>query len=229
MGSLDLKEKFNMKEGIKRTFLYLTGLLVIGIGINISKAAQLGISPVSAVPYALELIWGIELGRASILVYLGLIILQILLLRKKYRIVQLLQVVCTYLLGIFITYTDTSHLLFFLPLPSSYYMKLIYIFISIAFIGLGVFLYLIPNLTPLPAEGLVKSIVEISDYRLKFSQVKVGVDTGLVLISALLSLIFLGKLVTVREGTIISALLVGQVLGLIDKYSRDPLLVWMEK
>ncbi|HOT22254.1 MAG TPA: hypothetical protein PLD67_06750, partial [Sedimentibacter sp.] len=53
-----------MKKSVKKIFLYVSGLLILAMGVNVSKAAQLGISPVSAIPYALELIWNIELGKA---------------------------------------------------------------------------------------------------------------------------------------------------------------------
>lgn len=218
-----------MKKMVKRITLYLIGLFILATGINISKAAQLGISPVSAVPYACELIWGIELGKASIIVYAVLMALQIVLLRKNYKIRQLLQIVCTYILGFFITYTGRDYLLSFLPIPTNYVVKLLYLFVSIIVIGIGVSLYLIPDLIPLPAEGLMNAIVQISNNRFKFSNVKVAVDSSLVLISAILSLVFLGELKSVREGTVLAALLVGKVVGFIFKHFKEPVLKWIER
>jgi len=223
-----VERKESMKKMVKRIILYVIGLLVLALGINISKAAQLGISPVSAIPYACELIWGIELGKASIMVYIVLMALQVVLLRKNYKPKQLLQILCTYILGFFITYTGREHLLSFLPIPTNYFVKLIYLFISIIVIGIGVSLYLIPNLIPLPAEGLMNAIVEISNNRFKFSNVKVAVDSSLVLTSALLSLIFLGELKSVREGTVLAALLVGKTVGFIFKHFKEPILKWLE-
>ena len=75
---------------LKRLTIYIGGLLLLAIGINISKAAGLGISPVSAVPYALEVIWGIELGLATIFFQVVLVFLQVLSLRKKFKPVQFL-------------------------------------------------------------------------------------------------------------------------------------------
>lgn len=217
-----------MRKFIKKLLVYIVGILVLAIGINISKLSQLGISPVSAVPYACELIWGIELGKASLLVFIVLIFLQIVLLRKNYKAIQLLQLACTYILAIFITYTGKDYLLFWLPIPASYLIKLVYLFVSIIIIGIGVSLYLIPNLIPLPAEGLMKAIVELSKGKYKFSNVKVAVDSTLVGISALLSLVFLGELKSVREGTVLAALLVGKVVGLVFAYFKKPIGDWIE-
>ena len=217
-----------MIKFFKRLLLYVGGLLILATGINLSKIAQLGISPVSAIPYAVELIWGIELGKAMIIVYVILMALQIILLRKNYKPVQLLQILCTYVLGFFVTYTSGNYLLFWLPIPSSYIIKLIYLFISIIVIGIGVSFYLVSGFIPLPAEGLMKAIVEFSGNKLKFSNVKIIVDCTLVLISAILSLVFLHELKSVREGTILAAILVGKVVGFIFKRYKQKMVEWFE-
>ncbi|HBV67537.1 MAG TPA: hypothetical protein DEF04_04655 [Clostridiales bacterium] len=214
---------------VKRIFLYLLGFLILAIGINISKLAGLGISPVSSIPYACELVWGVELGKATYFVYMGLMALQIILLRKDYKARNLLQIVPTFILGTFITYTSTKYLLFWLPVPGNYVMQILYLAISIVVIGIGVSGFLIPNIMPPPAEGLCTAIVQISKDKIKFGNAKVGVDTGMVVVSALLSLIFLGSLKTVREGTILAALLVGKVVGFIMKHYKQRIVDWLDK
>lgn len=218
-----------MKEIAKRLLLYIVGIFLLAIGINISKMAGLGISPVSAVPYSFELIWGFELARATIIIQVIFMAMQIALLRKNYKIIQLLQIVCVYFLSFFIRYTSTEYLLAWLPIPEMYIVKLIYLFVSILIIGIGISFYLISEFVPLPVEGLVKAIVEVKDDKFKFGEVKVIVDISLVLFSALLSLIFLGGLKSVREGTILSAILVGKVVGYIFKYTGKRIDDWIEK
>lgn len=220
----------NMSQIAKKSLCYIGGMFLIAFGINISKAAGLGISPVSAVPYAFELIWGIELGVASALVYMVLILLQIVILRKKFKAVQLLQFVCTYVLSFFITITSRKYfLLMWLPDPSNYAIRLIYCLISIVIIGIGVAFYLMPKWIPLPAEGLATAIAEVSQGKLQFHNAKILVDVSLVVISAILSFVFLGGLVTVREGTILAAILVGKVVGIVMKKCRERTLVWISK
>jgi len=214
---------------VKRVSLYLLGFFILAIGINISKLAGLGISPVSSIPYACELVWGVELGKATYFVYMGLMVLQIILLRKDYKVRNLLQIVPTFILGTFITYTSTKYLLFWLPAPGNYAMQLVYLAISIVVIGIGVSGFLIPNIMPPPAEGLCAAIVHVSKDKIKFGNAKVGVDTGMVVVSALLSLVFLGSLTTVREGTILAALLVGKVVGFIMKHYKQRIIDWLDE
>mgnify|MGYP000843919656 CR=1 FL=1 len=219
----------NIVKAVKRILVYIVGFFSLAIGINISKLASLGISPVSSVPFAVELVWGIELGRATVIVYAALIIIQIILLRKDYKVKNLLQFIPAYLVGSFITFTSTDYLLFWVPAPSSYIVKLVYLFISIVIIGAGVFLFLIADIMPLPPEGLSQVVVKISRDKIKLGNAKIIVDTSMVIVSALISLIFLNSLKSVREGTILTALLVGKVIGFLMKNYKGRVIGWMEK
>ena len=82
-----------MKHLKVRIPMYFIGLFVMTIGIALSVKSNLGVSPVSSIPYTMTCVWGIEMGKATILFHIILVLIQILLLRKKFKPVQLLQVV----------------------------------------------------------------------------------------------------------------------------------------
>lgn len=88
---------------IKRVVVYLLGLFILALGVSISKIAGFGISPVSSVPYAMELVWGIEMGKGTWIVNFAIMGLQILLMRKNYKIRNLSQAPCVLFIGKFIT------------------------------------------------------------------------------------------------------------------------------
>lgn len=46
--------------------MYFIGLFVMTIGIALSVKSNLGVSPVSSIPYTMTCVWGIEMGKASI-------------------------------------------------------------------------------------------------------------------------------------------------------------------
>lgn len=195
---------------------YIGGIFLIAVGVNISKMAGLGISPVASVPYAVELIWGIELGRATTLVYLALILLQLILLRKL-TVLPFFQLVTTAVMSTFTTYTSGQYLLQWLGAPAGYVQSCIYLAVSILIIGIGVYFYIRPGFIPLPSEGLAKTLAQISRGKMTFPNAKVTVDCGLVVISVTMTLCLTGKVSAVREGTVITALLVGKIVGLCRK------------
>lgn len=57
----------NLKNMKIRLPMYLVGLFIMTIGIAISVKSNLGVSPVSSIPYTMTCIWGIEMGKATIL------------------------------------------------------------------------------------------------------------------------------------------------------------------
>lgn len=56
------------------------------IGIAFSIKSNLGVSPVSTIPYTLTVVWHVEIGLATIIFHCFLVILQIILLRKSFEI-----------------------------------------------------------------------------------------------------------------------------------------------
>lgn len=213
----------------KRILIYLIGLLIIAVGINLSKMAGLGISPVSSVPRALEVISNgrFTLGTMVIVIYCVLVLAQLLVLRKKFKVWNVLGVPVAIVFGWMVDFTGIDpkaigHLMLNFPRPQNYVMSLVYLLVSMVVIGIGVFVYLRPNLVPMPAEGLAKAISEVSGK--PFGDCKTFVDTGLILIALILQMIFLGGFasftgdhVVVREGTILAALCVGQIVKFIAK------------
>jgi len=231
--------KASVSSVIKRAAAYIIGLFLITVGINISKMSALGISPVSSIPRACEVIWGFTLGTTSIIVYCILVLLQILVLRKKFKLVNLLGIPLTFAFGWMVDLTGTNpdtlgHLLLNFPRPSGYAMKLVYLAASLVIIGFGVFLYLRAHFIPLPAEGLAGALSEVSGKA--FGDCKTAVDCSMILIALVLQLIFLGGFssftgdnVVVREGTILAAVGVGQMVKLFTKLIGKPLDNWIRK
>lgn len=225
MGNETAKPKMTAGVFIKKAIFYVIGFFFIAVGIIISKKSGTGISPVSCVPYALELIWGIELGAGSRLIYAICIVLQFIILRK-FKISIILQFVATFILGYFVTFCN---LFVKLPDPANYGIQLVYLVISFFVIAIGVALYVMPGFPPNPPEGLATAISQVSNGKLTFGNAKIIVDTTMVIISAALSLIFLGGLKSVREGTILAAIIIGKIVGVIMKKYRAKAVAWMNK
>ena len=72
------KKNNNLKVRIP---MYFVGLFLMTIGIAISVKSNLGVSPVSSIPYTMTCVWGIEMGKATILFHTILVLIQIILLR----------------------------------------------------------------------------------------------------------------------------------------------------
>lgn len=203
--------------------MYFIGLFVMTIGIALSVKSNLGVSPVSSIPYTMTCVWGIEMGKATILFHIVLVLIQILLLRKNFKPVQWLQVLIGVVFGYFTTFCN--YLVSFLPTPENLGIRIVMVLASTVFVALGIFLYLPANLIPLAGEGCMQAVSSVT--HVEFSKVKIGFDCTMVLISAVTCLSLLHTLGSVGAGTIIAAVLVGTLVGILNRAfgkQRDKLL-----
>ena len=106
-------------------------------------------------------------------------------------------------------------------------MQMLYLLISVPLVAAGVMLYLTPNLFPMPGEGLSIAIADRA--HISVGTAKTIFDCSVVLISVIISLLYFRRLVGVREGTVICALLVGFVFKLLQKPFQKPLLRFVER
>lgn len=208
----------------KRMFMYFTGLFVVTIGISVSVKSDLGVSPVSSIPYTMTCIWGIEMGRATIIFHCFLVLLQIILLRKNYKLKNLLQLVVGIIFGYFTTFCNWG--VGFLPDPQNIIIRIFMLIISTILIAFGIFLYLPPDIMPLAGEGAMQAVSDVSG--IAFPKVKIGFDVSMVAASLITCLIFIKSFGSVGIGTVIAAVLVGMELGYITKYFGDLRDRWLE-
>ena len=98
-------------EKLKRYIVFLIGLFINSLGVSLVTKADLGTSPISSVPYVLSLNFPFTLGQFTIAFSLLLILIQLLILRRNFKMEHLLQIPISILFGYFIDLT--MMLLFF--------------------------------------------------------------------------------------------------------------------
>ena len=212
-----------MKNMKVRIPMYFVGLFIMTIGIALSVKSNLGVSPVSSIPYTMTCVWGIEMGKATIIFHAALVLIQILILRKRFRPINLLQVVVGIVFGYFTTFCN--YLATYLPSTDNMVMRIVLMLVSTVFIAVGIFFYLPADLIPLAGEGVMQAVSDVT--KIEFSKVKIGFDCSMVIISVITCLICIHSLGSVGVGTVIAAFLVGFNLGRVNKAfgaKRDKLL-----
>ena len=197
-----------------RIVVYVIGLFFVAWGIAFSINSNLGISPSTSFPYMLDKVTGIGIQYTIIIVYVTYVVIQIILLRKNFKLYNLFQVVFAVLFGYMTDFTKStvgSECL----LPT-YFGQLAMMALSLVFIAIGIMLYVNASLVPMPAEGFALALAQVQN-RFKFHHTKIFADVLSVTLAVTLSLVFFGKLDGVREGTIITALSVGALVKVFQK------------
>lgn len=213
------KMKMTKKETAKRYVLFVISLFFSALGVAFTKHGDLGVSPISSVAnvmsYKLDFF---TLGVWLIIWNCVLILGQILILRKKFQLIQLLQIPLSFLFGCF---TDFGlWLVDFIPVDN-YIVRLIMVVIGIVILGFGVSLSVSANVIMNSGEAFVKAISDTINKN--FGNVKIAFDVCCVVTALILSLLFFDFTIKgTREGTIISALCTGLVVKLFQKLTDKP-------
>lgn len=197
---------------LKRYLLFLVGLFINALGVSLVTKASLGTSPISSIPYVLSLNFPLTLGNFTILFSLLLILLQLMILRKNFKLENILQIPVSIAFGYFI---DLTMYLFFWVDPQNYLLKLVALLAGCIVLGFGVYLEVVADVVMLPGESFVRAIVQ--NWNTNFGTTKILFDSSMTIIAGALSFLFFGALNGVREGTIIAALLVGFIARLFGK------------
>ena len=155
-------------------------------------------------PYVLSLNFSWSLGEFTIAFSVLLILLQILILRKNFRLEHLLQIPISIAFGYFI---DLTMILLSSLNPSSYLIKLVCLIFGCVILGFGVYLEVLADVAMLPGESFVRAVT--STWNTDFGMTKVAFDVTITVSAVVLSFLFAHQLEGIREGSLIAALLVG--------------------
>ncbi|MCR5666746.1 MAG: DUF6198 family protein [Eubacterium sp.] len=189
---------------MKRWMILIVSLFIMSFGVAFSVKAQLGTSPISSFPNAVSEFTPFTIGNVTIFMHVVLILLQILILRKKYELIQLIQLPLAIVFGyltdlcVWITQHITYH---------NYVQQWIICLIGIALVAIGVSGAVTSKTTVLAGEGFCLAVCKVTN--MKFGNMKMIFDISLVVIAVAVSLIFTHHVIGVREGTVAAMVLVG--------------------
>lgn len=217
-------DKKTVTEYLKRYAFLITGLIIMAFGVAFSKKAALGASPISSIPFVLKPIAGLEIGISTTIVNALIVLLQVIILRKKFKWINLLQVPLCAAFGYICQFAEWCLRAIELTTGLSAalaWQNWLTCFAGIILVAFGVSMEVTANVMTLAGEGLALALCQVQN-KVKFRFMKVIVDVSLVLISVALSFIFLKCLYTdsVYFGTAAAAVCVGLLAGLFNRFMK---------
>ena len=208
----------------KRVLLYLFGLFIVAIGIRLSLVAGLGTGASTAWARAMSLTVGQSIAFWVFWTNAVCVIVQIAILRKDFKPIQLLQLAVSFIFSLFIATVD--------PLvkwwvPANYFVRVIQIILSTMFNAFGIFCVVKAKLITMPIESMNLVIMEKLK-KGKLGTYKILFDSFWFLFAIIISLVvtlksgsfnfssFLG-LTGIREGTVFQLFAVGVFINIYMK------------
>ncbi|MGN0077402.1 MAG: YitT family protein [Coriobacteriales bacterium] len=197
-------------EALKRLLVMFVGFFCISMGVALLTKSNTGTSAISVIPYTAyillpQLSYGTWVGMFNGL----LVLLQVLLLRRECQLVDLLmQVVFCVSFGVFV---DVSMWILSAYNPQAYPLRLATMFAGVVMLALGAYITLVSRVGVGAGDGFARAVCRVTG--VGFGSCRVICDTAMMLIAAVLNLIFFQGLLTVREGTVTTALFAGMFVG----------------
>ena len=204
-----------MPKKIASTIL---GILLVYGSVAFAIKAGIGVLPVDAAITSIALLIGMKVGTFSMLFHGSFFLGQIAIEKKNFRKTELLQILYITLGGSvlnFFLYTVLRNVTF-----SFYPLRLIVCVLAFVVSAFGCTLVLETHLMRTPMEGCIQLLAERMGTTM--GKLRQKIDIVLVLVSVAITLIF-GVEWTLREGTIIAALIFGPMMDFWKKavFSRE--------
>ena len=150
-----MRTKKSAAELLRRWLFLVVSLFVMALGVACSIQANLGTSPISSVPYAVSRFTPLTVGTATIAMHCVFILIQILILRRRYDPVQLLQLPVAIVFGYL---TDLAVWAVGFLQPAAYWQQWLLCLAGILLVGVGVSFEVTAGVATMAGEGVVLAI-----------------------------------------------------------------------
>ena len=207
----------------KRLVLYVAGLFLLALGSTFSIIADLGVSPVTSLAYALALTTGLSIGIMTVVANVIYIIFQVIFLKEIRWKHFSIQLIITFLFGSFM---DVAMWLI-KPLPDAdaIWLIVLYFVLSLILVAFALLFYLTASLPTMPYDSL--TYVVANKWHVPFGKAKIMGDMINVIVALIICLVFIQSFGAIGIGTFIAAYAIGKIVGLLLKYLQPMLKAWM--
>lgn len=202
-----------MEKLSTRWVLTIVAVILNALGVAFITTATLGTVPATSIPNVLSIVYDrFTIGGYLFVLSIIQILLQYLLLRKDFQMIQWCQIIPSVVLSYFVDFFMAR--LVILPV-SSYIWKLVWLLVGTIILSFSIALEVKVDLVYLPLDGLNKAIAEKTGKT--FDLIKTLNDCFMVAVALIIILAVKHGLYGVREGTIIAALISGYIVKLFSK------------
>lgn len=176
-------------------------------GVVLMLYSGAGISAISSVPYALsETLSFFSLGTWTYL-FQAALILSLMILRRRF----VWSYLCSFLVGFVFSELLDLHELWISVLPAAWGWYVVYFIVSYLLICFGIALSNHCGLPIIPTDLFPRELAQIT--KIRYSRIKIAFDAICLVVTAGMTLVFLGHLKGIGVGTVLAALTMGKVIG----------------
>lgn len=202
-------------------FLLAISLFIMTLGVALCVRSALGSSVISAIPFVMSIAGendmapSLTIGEYTYLMNALFVGLQIILLNRRFKPVQLFQLIIGFLFGYFL---DLNMILTSIVDVDNLFVKIVAQLAGCTVLGLGISLEIRCGSVTMPGEGITVAVSQVTG--MPFAKAKIIVDTILVVTAVILGYCFFGQWMwnVVGPGTLFAMIYVGALVRWIDPH-----------
>lgn len=200
-----------MINNIKKYFIIVLGFIIVGVGFAFTLKANVGVGAWDAMSASLNSLTGIEVGTWGMILNIACVFGQIIVLKKEFKLIQLLQIPLSVLLGMVINFVLYDILIFQFD---SFVGGIIMYIISTEICVIGVAMIMVLDEVTFALEGFCDVLTKILPF--EFHVIRQFADILSFVIIIILT--FVTQIPwSIGIGTIIGMIIFGPSLGMFMK------------
>lgn len=203
----------NELEATKQPAVYrgeialLAAVMINSLAVVLMLHSGSGISAISSVPYAFSLVLPrLSLGTWTYL-FQGVLVLSLMLLRRRFVPAYLLSFVVGFVFGKLLD----LHKAWIDALPATLPLRVLYFVLSYVLLAIGIAVSNRCKMPIVPTDLFPRELAAITGW--PYSRIKVTFDVLCLATTALMTVVFLGRLDGLGVGTVLAALTLGKAIG----------------
>ena len=207
-------------KNLKRYIAIVVFVSLGGISAALALKAAIGVSAYDALTQTIADMIHIKVGTMGIILNCSCILGQIVILKKDFKPIQLLQALVSVILGSVINFMLYEVYTFEL---TAYYQNLLLLILAYVLMAMFVGAVMTINLVTFALEGLCMALEKITPF--KFAKIRQAVDVISIILCLIISFGFQLPL-AIREGTIIGMLIFAPLMGMFMKLEEPLFRKW---
>lgn len=201
-----------MKKVINKSIIVAISMVITAIGASLGMKAAVGVGAWDALSQSISTVLNIKVGTFSMILNISCVLIQLILLKKEFKINHVIQIFVSVLIGVVVNFMFYEVLSKFTI--DSYFISMLLFTLSILICAVSVSVIMAINFVSFPLESCCMVIAKKTNKNFGF--IRQAVDIIAVVIAIGIAVIFNNN-ITVREGTIIGMILFGPMLNIFMK------------
>jgi len=201
-----------MNKVISKCIIATLCVIIVGIGASLGLKAAVGVGAWDALSQSVSSGINIKVGTISMVLNVSCVLIQLVLLKKEFKIIHSAQILVAVLLGSvvnFMLYAVFSNFII-----NNYFINILLLLLGLLLCAIGVSIIMAIDFISFPLEGCCMVISK--KLNKKFGMIRQLVDILSIVFALGFAFIF-NQSITVREGTVIGMLIYGPMLDLFMK------------